>query len=284
MLQPYLDAKQWTRNELSLDVGMQHTAIYQRATGGRRPRDTAVSNFVLFGQWHLLNDPVWGKGLVGFSFERRDTLTDATAREFSRELGVRYDTHDLGIGTRDRTALRQLWWQQQLADDQIVLTLGKLHLGSHYNRNAFAGSTSRQFISQPFSTNPARFFPSDGLGANLKITPNKHYYITAGFGDANGQNTTSGFNTIDHGDLFTAGEFALTPAINELGQGNYRFTLWHIAETNRNDDGFGFALSFDQEIGKKLGAFLRYGYSDPDLDRIEHLVVSRDSHPGSNRL
>lgn len=102
-IRSYFEFKQWLAAETGLDVGMQNVTIYQRATGGRRPRDAAINNFSLFGDWH----PFAARGVageVGFSFERRDTLSNATVREFSDAVGAGYRTNDLSIGTRDRTA------------------------------------------------------------------------------------------------------------------------------------------------------------------------------------
>jgi carbohydrate-selective porin OprB len=273
ILQPYLDAKQWLHDELRMDLAMQHVVIYQRATGGRNPYEHAVSNFNLFGNWYLMDTSTFGKGFIGYSFERRDNLTDATGTEFSREVGTSYNTHDLPISKRDRTALRQLWWEHRLANETVIIALGKLNPKAYYNRNTFSGSTNTQFISQPFSTNPARLFPSNGLGINVTISPGNNSYFTLGFQDANAKNTTSGFQSIDKRDFFKACELALFCTFDGLGLGHYRFTLWHTDEVDDHDDGSGFALSFDQEMGKKLGLFLRYGYSEPELGRIEHLLA-----------
>ena len=90
--------------------------------------------------------------------------------------------------------------------------------------------------------------------------------------DANGNNTSSGFGTIGDGDFFTALGIRLTPTIGDLGAGNYRFVLWHTDETDRTDNGFGFLTSCDQDLGDELSAFLRYGYSERQVGRLEHLV------------
>lgn len=271
VMKPYDDTKRWLHEEINLDVAAQYVAIYQRATGGRRPREHTIENLTVFGQWHLIDNAESGSGAVGFYFEHRNNITKAKGGEFSREVGSTFDTHD--YASNNRTALRRLWWRQRFARDQITLTVGKIHHGSYYNGNAFAGSTSTQFFSQPFATNPARQFDADGLGANLKITPKESFYVSMGFGDANSKNTTSGFNSIDDAEFFKAAELGLTPTIDGWGKGTYRFTFWHTDETEGHDDGLGFALSFDQELGQSLGAFLRYGYSDPDLNRIEHLLA-----------
>lgn len=272
LLEPYMDAKKWLHDKAKLEIAMQQLIIYQSATGGRNPNDTAVSNSTFFGQWHLVDHPSFGKGSLGYYVERRDNLADATVPEFSDEVGAAWDTNDFGISTRDRTALRQLWWEQRILEGKLVLTAGKLHTENFYDRNSFAGSGSTKFVSQPFAVNPSRLFPSDALGLNIAVYPSNNYYLTFGFHDANGKPTTSGFNSIDESEFFKAFLLGLTPVFDGLGQGNYRFTFWHTDETDDHDDGLGFLISFDQELGKSLGVFLKYGYSEPKLNKIEHLI------------
>jgi porin len=272
LLKPSGDARKWLHDKANLEIAIQQLIIYQRATGGRNPNDTGISNSTFFGRWHLVDHPSFGKGALGYFFERRDNLADATVTEFTNEVGTAWDTNDFGISTRNRTALRQLWWEQRILDEKLVLTIGKLHTENYYDRNSFAGSGSTKFISQPFAVNPTRLFPSDALGLNVTIYPSKNYYLTFGFNDANGKPTTTGFNSIDESEFFKAFLFGLTPVFDGLGQGNYRFTFWHTDETEDHEDGLGFLISLDQELGKSLGVFLKYGYSEPKLDRIEHLI------------
>jgi porin len=272
LLKPSGDARKWLNDKANLEIAIQQLIIYQRATGGREPNDTGISNLTFFGRWHLVDHPSFGKGALGYFFERRDNLADATVTEFTNEVGTAWDTNDFGISTRNRTALRQLWWEQRILDEKLVLTIGKLHTENYYDRNSFAGSGSTKFISQPFAVNPTRLFPSDALGLNVTIYPSKNYYLTFGFNDANGKPTTTGFNSIDESEFFKAFLFGLTPVLDGLGQGNYRFTFWHTDETDDHEDGLGFLISLDQELGKSLGVFLKYGYSEPKLDRIEHLI------------
>jgi len=272
ILKPYEDAKKWLRDKAHLEMAMQQLFIYQHATGGRNPNDTGISNFTFFGQWHLIDHKFFGKGSLGYHFERRDNLADATTTEFTNEVGTAWDTHDFGISTRDRTALRQLWWEQKMADDKLVFTIGKLHPENYYDLNSFAGSGSTKFISEQFSENPTRLFPTDALGLNVAIYPSNNFYLTFGFNDANGKPTTTGFHSIDESDFFKAFLFGLTPTFKGLGQGNYRFIFWHTDETDDHDDGFGFMLSCDQELGDSLGAFLSFGYAEAKLKTVEYFL------------
>ena len=214
MLRPYQKTKKYLHDEYRLDTAMEHVLVYQRATGGRRPREQSVYNFTLFGQWHISEDPNKDLGIIGFSFEERDNITNHGVSVFSREVGGSFQTHGLRTDERSCTALRQLWWRKKFAGDKLTLTLGKLHHASYYNRNTFAGNARTHFLSYPFSRNPNRLIPSDGLGANLNIKFNDDSYMSVGFGDVRADNKTSGFDTIEEGDLFKAAEYGLTPNIS----------------------------------------------------------------------
>ncbi|MHC4293213.1 MAG: carbohydrate porin, partial [Planctomycetota bacterium] len=278
VFRPYLKVKNFLHDNYRFDVAQEQVLIYQRATGGRRPREQSTYNFTFFGQWYISKDPKKDLGTMGFSFEERDNITNHSARTFSEEVGSNFNTHGLNSNERSRTALRQLWWRRKFIEDKMTLTLGKIHDPSYYNRNAFAGNARTSFLSNAFSRNPNRLTPADGLGFNINLKPNDKYYISAGISDAEADNTSSGFSTIGNGHLFSAVELGLTPTIKKAGRGNYRFTLWHTNQADDDEtiatenDGYGFALSFDQELNKSLGLFARYGYTSDEVTTIENFV------------
>jgi porin len=271
-LRPYARAKKHLHDEYRIDTATEQVFVYQRATGNRRPREHSAYNFTFFGQWHISKDKQKDLGVIGFSFEERDNISDYSVGDFSSEVGSSFKTHDLQTKERSRTALREVWWRKKYDDDKVTLTLGKIHHSSYYNRNNFAGNARTFFTSRAFSRNINRMSPADGLGANLKVNSEDDFYVSLGFGDVRAENKTSGFDTFGDGDFFSAVELGLTPKIPGKGQGNYRFTLWHIDETELVKEGYGFALSFDQELGKKFGVFARYGYTEPQSTSVEHYL------------
>ncbi|MHC4950617.1 MAG: carbohydrate porin [Planctomycetota bacterium] len=271
LLLPYNNFKQSLYDKHRISLAMEQVLIYQRATGGRRPREQSVYNFSLFGLWQLSEEDQEDRGVVGFLFEERDNVTRHNVEDFSREVGSTFRTHTLNSSERSRTAFRQLWWRKKYAEDTVTLTIGKLHHASYYNRNAYAGSSRTHFLSSPFARNPNRLLPQDGLGANVKIKPNDNYYLSVGFGDARSDLKSSGFDTIQDGDLMTMAEIGFTPK-----DGNYRFTIWHTDETEIDGipsfEGSGFAFSFDHELYEKVGVFGRYGYTEPEVQDMTNFV------------
>jgi porin len=271
LLFPYFEFKQHLYEKHRFSLATEQVVIYQQATGGRRPKEQSVYNLTVFGLWELSKDNPGENGVMGFLFEERDNITQHSVEDFSQEVGSTFRTHTLNSNERSRTAFRQLWWRKKFADDTATLTIGKIHHPSYYNRNAYAGNSKTHFLAAPFARNPNRLLPQDGLGANVKITPNDDYYLSFGFGDAKSKLTTSGFDTIQDGDLMTMAEIGFTP-----GDGNYRFTIWHTDETeidgNTLEEGSGFAFSFDHELYEKIGIFGRYGYVEPEVEPMRNFA------------
>lgn len=113
---------------------------------------------------------------------------------------------------------------------------------------------------------------NSAIGLHLGIEPTEfvdtHFVIT----DA----TSTGENIFY--DIFFVGELNFKPGFLNR-DGNYRFNSWYNSqdhtkwsdETKNKEIGFGFGLSFDQELTDLLGVFARYGWQDPrqrlnDLD------------------
>ena len=257
---------------VGLRLGFSFTALYQHAFSSPGYRDVFGGDLDFIGKWRLLGEKGGpNNGYLGFYTEWRMELGAPVPSTLGPEIGSAWKTTD---GFTDQPyCINQLWWEQHLFDDALVVTLGKLDPDNYYNTNR-AASANLLFLNKAFSSNPARDFPSNGLGATARIQTDL-WYVAGGFQDAQGKKTTSGFSTFGDGDFFYAGELGLTPLLEGLGQGNYRFTYWYSdaipAAGDPSDQGFAF--SFDQELVPEVfGAFLRYGYAQGDVTGIEQIV------------
>ena len=112
--------------------------------------------------------------------------------------------------------------------------------------------------------------PSKGLGGLITFAPYEWVYLQSGVGTARATSTKTGLSDGFNSSLF----------INELGfsfktkelEGNYRLIFYLNHERLERIDGegekkdtLGYALSFDQEITKKVTLFLRYGCADEKI-------------------
>jgi len=267
--QQLADMRDTLQDEQGLTFELGYTLIYQHATDTIMPSDGLLTGSYDFaGRWTLLEDTPLGAGTLGWLVEGGQILSHNDDEDLSANvgsaLGVNDDLDDQSI------AVTELWWQQQLADESITLTLGKIDQTVYFDANRIANDETTQFLASPLVNNSAVPFPDNGLGANLRVQPSDDFYITAGFGDGNADARETGFNTFDGSALFAASEVGFIANRKGPGEGRYRALLWRN-ETD-TDTGYGFAVSIDQSLGKGIVPFLRYGIGDDDVTDFEQLV------------
>ena len=268
---PLYRALQRSKRELSEKYGinwaLEDTAIYQRTSGGIDANDALVNTLGFFATWKILRDPD-GKdfGGLGFQAETRGNH-DGEFTDLRDELGSLWSPNDATSG--DYTKINQLWWGQRFADARLGFQVGKIDPGSIINANRFAGSGNTQYFGQPYATDPARSFPDNGLGLQLRAEPAEWLYFHYVLSDSDAVSTYSPFKTIE-GRWLNAGEVGFRPRVPRLGQGMYRLMLYY--RDAESADEVGWALSADQNLTDAFGVFLRYGGNDGDINAIEHLV------------
>jgi porin len=274
LFDPYFDKFNQRMDECyGVKFGLSYTWAYQRATDS----DTAhkwgmAGDLDIFARAHFFGPETSPtRGVLGVNGEYRHDFNDQVPKELSDNYGGLWDSTN-GFGRQDME-LTQCWWEQHLAADRVVVTIGKIDPDNYYNKNRYQ-SDSTAFMSQAFSANPARKHPSNGLGINGLVKVAKDFYATAGVNDANGAKDKSGFHTIDEGDLFGAVEGGWTPTFEGRGKGAYRLTLWTIenATIAGSDDDHGVAVSCEQEITKQIVPFLRAAWSDGDATGVSRFV------------
>lgn len=272
LIDPYIDdlnAK--TKKAIGLEFGFAYTAAWQRTSDGEI-NDAANADADAFVRWRVFGEEKSGwRGVFGANGEYRDQWGNYSPKDIGDDVGSLWRTTN-GFGPQD-PALVQCWWEQHLFDDVVIVTLGKLDPDNYYNGNRYQ-SDSTAFMSKSFSSNPARAFPSNGLGANVRTMLGCDWYASTGIQDANGDKIHSGFHTVDEHEFFEAAEIGWTPTFEGMGKGAHRLTVWR--QDNRADEGlpkdYGVALSSEQEIGGGVVPFLRAAWSDGDVTAVERFV------------
>jgi hypothetical protein len=259
---------------LGLKVGLAYTTVYQAASGGPGDRHAAAGDIDLVGDWRLIgtkDDP--NRGSLYFAAENRHELfTPIAPAALKGEIGSLWKTTD-GFNEQSLT-FREVYWQQHLGGDRLILRAGKLDAKNYYSSNYWQ-SDNKYFLNEAFSFFPVRALPGNGLGLNLVSKLNDDWYVSTGFQDAQGKKTTAGFDTF-FGDfnLFGAGEVGFTPTIEQLGKGTYRFTAWYrdAGKSDGKPHDAGFNLSIDQHLSVELTPFFRYGWAEGNVNNIEHMI------------
>lgn len=156
-------------------------------------------------------------------------------------------------------------WYEHYFGDWAILTFGKLDSTVYFDGNAFANDETTQFLGRIFRNSPTIEFPDYTAGIRLALAPVEYVEIDLGYfdGDADWE------DILDEG--FYIGQVNLKPNFFDR-PGNYRLlgwisdrnhTKWSDA-TNTQEEAYGLGISFDQELTDSLGAFVRYGWQDPE--------------------
>ena len=257
------------RDSIGLDLGLNYTAVYQRAdTTVSGPRDVGDGDLDFFGRWHLLGCEDHWPGAIVFSSETRHKYSQIAPNTLN--TGTVGGTI-VGFGEQD-LSLVQFYWEQGSFDDGVIVRVGEMDPALIWDGGRYV-SSNYAFFSPAFSDTLPMALPGASLGVAGAVYPTKSTYIAAGIHDANGKRTTAGFNTFfGEGEYFTAVELGLFPNEREANEGMYHITFWNIdarQNAGRPNDR-GLALTAEQQVGcnGKLVPFLRYAYAHRGLNGI----------------
>ena len=111
------------REAIGLDLGLNYTAVYQKAdTTVRGPRDAGDGDLDFFGRWHLLGCEDYQPGALVFSSETRHRYSEIAPNDL--DTGTVGGTI-VGFGTQD-FSLVQLYWEQGSVDAGALSRIGKM--------------------------------------------------------------------------------------------------------------------------------------------------------------
>jgi len=265
-------ATDFLKDETGLSLGVSDTTIYQIDPFISTPHHTTVNTFDVLGAWNLFESRTFGEGVVGFLFRDRTNVGSLTGNTLSNNVGLPWGVNNSGSSGYAR--FNQLWWQQSLLDQSLVIQLGKIDEKTHFNTNRVASSDGREFLMQSMVYNQTIAFPAEGLGFNIRYEPTKRWYLDFGLADANGNpenKPNDSLNSFFKGQYFEATELGLSPELrwlwSGLGESHYRLMGWHTAHTSTHDGGGGVSLSVDQEIPHSLVPFARIGYAPAKINQ-----------------
>jgi porin len=178
----------------------------------------------------------------------------------------------------------ELWLRQSFLDDRLRFRLGFLEQQTIFDRNAFANSEDRQFLSAFLDNNGLVPLPN-GLGVTAIAVPVPWLEIALGAADADNRPRRMGFDTAFDGIDSITGyvELKLASPWSERGfPGHTRLGGFIDGRrktdfrTGRKDRGhLGAYLSFDQQVWHEAGAptqglglLARAGYADRHVNSL----------------
>jgi len=160
--------------------------------------------------------------------------------------------------------LTKAFYEHYLKSLPLTLVFGKIGANDYIDTNNYANDECTQFLSRMFKNSPAIELADNGPGVGFTLKPTGLIDINLVMVDADSEWEDMFDN------IFLAGQINLkTNLFNR--EGNYRIVAWLNDQAHTRwsdslstkDDGYGFGISFDQEITDNLGAFIRYGWQDP---------------------
>ena len=230
-----------------------------------------------------LEQRLWNGGLMHFELEGgHNKGIDKILSSFS--------VFNDNAGEISYAYIAKLYLNQEFADKKLSVAVGKIDLSDWFDNNLVANSGDTQFLSSSLVNDLAIPFPESGLGGMAAFNPADWIYLQIGASDAKSVSTRVGLNNA-FGGAFLIGELGFSPKISGL-QGNYRFIVDSGREKLERIDGsgekkqdYGFALSFDQQVTKRITFFCRYGFSDRKVRDIQHFwsIGGQVSEPVSGR-
>lgn len=162
----------------------------------------------------------------------------------------------------------EVWYEHYFAPKNIPLTItaGKLDPTLYIDDNLYANDENSQFLGRMFRNSPVIEFTdnSGALRLGYELGEKIDFNAIALNGNADWDNTFDG--------MFFAGQVNFKPKLFSR-EGNYRVLGWYngqnhtkwLDNTQDKEGGYGFGLSFDQEVNDVFGLFARYGWQNPEV-------------------
>ena len=154
--------------------------------------------------------------------------------------------------SNNQLSVREAWLRTELAHQKLGVSVGRLDLTTHFDRNVGANDETTQFISDALVNNPVLGLSSNGFGIVAEFDPKKSYNFKLGYQQSNPETGSS-----LHDSAFTLGEFEYIAHVGSLGEGHYR--VWGRSDNSSGSKRSAYGLSVDQKISSSVTLFGRYG-------------------------
>ena len=166
-------------------------------------------------------------------------------------------------------ALDEFILKASIASKRVVGLIGRTDLSNRFDTNRVANDGFRQFISFALQNNLSiPWSDYGGAGGLLRYNHDERLYAMIAGSESNSDEPFAFWKTVGKGNWYEMGEVGAAVDVPWLGVGHYRLTPWH--SHLEGEDGWGFGINFDQELGRSdVVAFFRFGYGDPDVTPVK---------------
>ena len=166
-------------------------------------------------------------------------------------------------------ALDEFIIKATLASDRFVGLIGRTDLSNRFDTNRVANDGFRQFLSFPLQNNLSiPWSVYGGTGGLIRYNHDERLYVMVAGSESNSDEPFAFWKTASQGNWYEMAEVGVAVDVPWFGVGHYRLTPWH--SRLEGEDGWGFGINFDQELGRNdVVAFFRFGYGDPDVTPVQ---------------
>jgi porin len=257
--------------EYAVGFAATYSPIFQFADFNGSDNTILNHDVSIYADWTVFDHPIFGKGRIDlYAYHQADELLGKSAADAAANLGSSWLLSDADAdGTY--TSLSALWWEQILLDGHLDITLGQLDPILLFDTNRYAGWDRWSFMATPVSSNPTRIFESAGLGLYLEVLDWDIGYVILAVMDADADGRYPDFKSLKNGRWSYFLEAGLIPTIPSLGKLEVSVTLNAVEKTPAAPASQAVLVSLSQDIGSRLGFFLRYGHNDGKLNDIEQM-------------
>jgi hypothetical protein len=157
--------------------------------------------------------------------------------------------------SNNQLSVREAWLRTEVAHQKLGLSIGRIDVTTHFDRNAAANDETTQFISDALVNNPVLGLGSNGFGTVAEWDPKKSWNFKFGLQQSSDPNNQLG-SLAD--SMFKLAEFEYIARPFDLPEGHYR--VWARSD-NSGGLGYrdGYGVSIDQTVGQAITLFVRYG-------------------------
>jgi hypothetical protein len=157
--------------------------------------------------------------------------------------------------SNNQLSVREAWLRTEVAHQRLGLTIGRIDVTTHIDRNAAANDETTQFISDALVNNPVLGLSSNGFGGVAEWDPKKSWNFKVAVQQSSDPNSQLG-SLAD--SMFKLAEFEYIARPFGLGEGHYR--VWGRSD-NSGGIGYrnGYGISIDQKVSAAITLFARYG-------------------------
>ncbi len=200
-----------------------------------------------------------------FGFAAGNALNDATVSPFIFAPWAADLEEDVkNINGRNRDYLLTAWYKHTFTFNKagtLGITGGLIDGTDYLDENTFANDEFTQFMNQVLANAPNGFVPSYDVGGAVEWE----------FGQFTLKGVAMGVDENDDGRSYQFYGANLGYTVDtKLGEGHYLVNVQWTSEDFNNITGDNLEsrqcviLSFDQQLGKILGAWIRFGWQDDD--------------------